>query len=154
MKKIIKNLPNTFIRCPLSRMTCIIRLGSERYKLWMYSGVIVVRMRCTSWNRSSLDLILPIRAFNFLLINNHIFSMMLISGDCAGQLIVLIRFVAIYSCVVLARCTGALSSWNMYPPFLENDKLWQAINYLQEFPGIWQHLCCHEHLSKSLPRSR
>jgi len=47
--------------------------------------------------KSSFDFIIPVRVCNFLLIYNQTFSITLRSGDCAGQLILLILFRVKYS---------------------------------------------------------
>ena len=92
----------------LSLITCMIRLGSELYRLRIYSGGgVSIHMALMLWNNSAFDLIVSLRHCSFLLIYNQTFSIM--------------PFLVRYSWVDLARCTVSLSSWKKYPQ-PENDE--------------------------------
>lgn len=64
--------------------------------------------------RSSFVLVSPVCPCSFLLKNNHTFLKTLVSGDNAGQIIVVILFLTIYAVVVLAQCTKAVLPLKIY----------------------------------------
>ena len=62
---------------------------------------------------SSTEVIASMFLWSAFLSRSHIFSIIFISGDCAGQESDFILFLSLYSTVHRALWTGALSSWKM-----------------------------------------
>ena len=73
---------------------------------------MAVQIVWISQNRSSLFSIIPTRPWSFLLISSKIFSIMLMSGQWAGQLIVVMPFLwTMYRRIVILKYT--LIVWKM-----------------------------------------
>ena len=98
-----------FVLEPFALITACNLLGIDAYNSRITSVSIEVQISRTMRIRSSLHKISPILFSIAIFISFHIFSIMLISGDCAGQVIVVIPFSYFHCLVLLETCVNKVA---------------------------------------------
>ena len=99
---------------PLALITCLSRLGRDRYKFEMYTLEMEYQILVTVRIRSPLEWMVCCFRCSRILINLQMFSIILGSGDWDGQSRQSTSLLSFHNCVCTDWCTWALSSWKIH----------------------------------------
>ena len=131
---------------PLALITCLSRLGRNRYKFEIYTLEMEYQILVTARIRSSLELMVCCFRCSRILITLQMFSIILRSGNWDGQSRQSTSLLSFHNFVCTDWCTGALSSWKIHWLFSNFATTGQRLlsrmsMYLAELVNISFYIC-------------